>query len=458
MMVRSLAFKLTLAFLLVSLIGVALVAIFSELITRTEFDRLTQEQAKGSFIEQVLTYYQTYGTWQGIEDLFRPGQTPPQAQKPLKESPLRLKFGLVSQEGRVVISTGRYNVGDYVPAEVVAQGTPLKIGDLVIGVVLSANDNSPPRAPLEEEYLARISRALLQAAIGAVVIALAIGIFLTRTLTYPLRELTAATQAMAKGELHQTVPVRSKDELGRLAASFNQMSADLSRANQLRRQMTADIAHDLRTPLTVITGYIEALRDGDLKPTPARFEAMYTEAQHLKCLIEDLRTLSLADAGELPLNRQPVSVSELLARVAAVYQHQAEQQNITLKVHLEPDLPAFHADPERLMQVLGNLVSNALRYTPPGGQIVLLARSQPGAVQVQVQDTGRGIVPAELPHIFNRFYRADTSRQQPNGESGLGLAIARAIVEAHDGAITVESEVDRGTTFTITLPSPASQP
>ncbi len=448
MMYRSLAFKLTLAFLLVSLIGVALVAIFSELITRTEFDRLTQEQAKGSFSEQVLTYYQTYGTWQGIENLFLPRQSHPNAPPP----PLRLKFGLVSQDGRVILSTGRYNVGDHVPAEVVAQGTPLKIGDLVIGVVLAADDNSPPRAPLEEEYLARISRALLLAAVGAVVVALALSIVLTRTLTRPLRELTAATQALAKGDLKPTVPVRSKDELGQLAVSFNQMSADLTRANHLRRQMTADIAHDLRTPLTVIIGYIEALRDGDLKPTPARFEAMYTEAQHLKRLIEDLRTISLADAGELPLNRQPVSASELLARVAAAYQHQTEQQKITLKVHIEPDLPPLHADPERLMQVLGNLVNNALRYTPSGGQIVLLARSQADAVQVQVQDTGGGIAPAELPHIFSRFYRADTSRQQQNGESGLGLAIVRAIVEAHGGVIVVESEPGRGTLFTITLP------
>jgi signal transduction histidine kinase len=449
-MYHTLTFKFTLAFLLVSLIGVVFVAAFSEFITQSEFNRLTQEQAKGTFSEQVLAYYQTYGSWQGIEDLFLLHPLSP--SPPKEKTPLRLKFGLVSQEGRVVLPTGPYNVGDHVPADLVAQGTPLKIGNLVIGVVLSTND-LPPRDPLEEEYLARISRALLTAAVAAIVIALGLGIFLTRTLTHPLRELTAATQAMAKGELNQTVPVRSKDELGRLAVSFNQMSADLSRANQLRRQMTADIAHDLRTPLTVITGYIEALRDGDLKPTPARFEAMYNEAQHIKHLIEDLRIISLADAGELPLNCQPVSVSDLLVKAAAAYQHEAQQQNITLNVKTTAELPLLNADPERMAQVLGNLVSNALRYTTSGGQIGLSARPLADAIQLQVQDTGSGITPDELPHIFNRFYRGDASRQQKNSESGLGLAIARAIVEAHAGAITVESELGQGTTFTITLPT-----
>lgn len=452
-MYRSLAFKLTLAFLLVSLIGVALVAVFSELITRTEFDRLTQEQARGNFIERALAYYQTYGTWQGIEAIFLPPGRRPSSEHPEQEPtpPSRLSFGLVNSEGMVIIPDGPYRVGDQVPAEILAQGTPLKIGDLVIGTVLSS-DHLPPLDPLEEQYLTRISDALRLAALGTVVIALGIGIFLTRTLTRPLRELTIATQAMAKGELNQAVPVRSKDELGQLAASFNQMSTDLTRANQLRRQMTADIAHDLRTPLTVIIGYIEALRDGDLKPTPTRFEAMHNEAQHLKHLVEDLRTLSLADAGELPLNRQDVSVPDLLARVAAAYQHQADQQNIVLAVQAEPSLPVISADPERLVQVLGNLVSNALRYTPAKGKIMLSARPETTGLLLQVQDTGSGIFPAELPYVFNRFYRVDPSRQQQSGESGLGLAIARAIIEAHGGTITAESEPGRGTIFTIVLP------
>jgi signal transduction histidine kinase len=216
--------------------------------------------------------------------------------------------------------------------------------------------------------------------------------------------------------------------------------------------MTADIAHDLRTPLTVISGYLEALRDGDLAPTPARFEAMHAEARHLNRLVQDLRTLSLADAGELSLTRRPVSVSDLLNRVAGAHQPQAEKAQISLLAGPDSDLPELQADPERLVQVLGNLVGNALRHTPAGGQISLLARLENRAILLQVQDTGPGIPPEELPHIFNRFYRGDQARHQTGGESGLGLAIVRAIVEAHGGTMFVESEIGRGTTFTIKLP------
>ena len=257
---------------------------------------------------------------------------------------------------------------------------------------------------------------------------------------------------MAGGELEQQVTVRSQDELGELAAAFNQMSVDLARANELRRQMTADIAHDLRTPLTVITGYLESLRDGVLKPSPARFDAMYAEAQHLQRLVEDLRTLSLADAGELPMNRQPVAPEALLERVAVAYRHQAEGQKAALHVRVEPGLPQIHADPERMMQVLGNLVSNALRYTADGGQISLTAAQHGGGLRLAVQDDGAGIAPEALPHIFERFYRGDSSRGQLEGESGLGLAIAKSIVEAHGGTISAQSTLGEGTTFAVFLP------
>jgi signal transduction histidine kinase len=283
-------------------------------------------------------------------------------------------------------------------------------------------------------------------------VALFLGLFLARTLTKPLREMTIATRALAKGELEQTVPVHSQDELGELATAFNRMSADLARANELRRQMTADIAHDLRTPLTVIAGYIESLRDGVLSPSPARLDAMYNEAQHLQRLVEDLRVLSLADAGELPLNRQPVSPHCLIERLAASFSHHAAQQNITLTVEAAPELPEINADQERMVQVLSNLVSNALRHTPDGGTITLSAQHQAGTVVLGVQDNGEGIPSDELPRIFDRLFRGDASRQQQQGESGLGLAIAKSIVEAHGGTIAAASTLGQGTIFTIALP------
>jgi signal transduction histidine kinase len=311
---------------------------------------------------------------------------------------------------------------------------------------------APALSPRELQYLASTNRALSLAALGAATIALLCGVILARNLTRPLRDLTQAIHAMTAGELKQEVPVRSGDELGALTQAFNRLSADLTHANELRRQMTADIAHDLRTPLTVLNAYVDGLRDGVFKPTPERFEAMHTEMQHLQRLVDDLRTLSLADAGELPMQRVPVACAALLARLAAAYAPQAAARGIALPVAVEPGLPEIVADPERLIQVLGNLVINALRYTPAGGQIVLSARRLGGAVALAVADTGAGIAADALPHVFDRFYRGDPARGQEGDESGLGLAIAKSITEAHGGKIEVASELGRGTTFTVLLP------
>jgi signal transduction histidine kinase len=229
------------------------------------------------------------------------------------------------------------------------------------------------------------------------------------------------------------------------------MSAQIHRANQLRKQMTADVAHDLRTPLMVITGYLEALCDGTLQATPARFEAMHHESKLLQRLVEDLRTLSLADAGELKLIDQSVKPYELLQHVRQSFEPIAQHQGVILRVDADEPLPDLRVDNERMAQVLGNLVSNALRYTPEGGSVILSAHSQPDSIQLAVQDTGTGIPAEKLPNIFERFYRTEESRHQRSDESGLGLAIAKSIVEAHGGTISASSQPGKGTTVTITL-------
>lgn len=467
---RSLAWKLMLAFLAISLTGAALASIFARWITVQEFDRLVLEQAQNTFLSEVTTYYQTRGSWIGVTDYFRqraesrqppprepdkPPSQPPQTAGGAGQPP-QVPVILIDQNGYVLHPVPPYRLGDYVPPKKLAPGKPVKIGDQVVGTIL-ATGAAPPLDVREQQYLERTNLALLVSALGAVVIALLLSLVLARTLTHPVRDLRNAIRAMAQGTLGVAVPVRSRDELGQLTTAFNQMSADLARANQARRQMTADIAHDLRTPLSVIKGYCEGLRDGVLKPTPNTFQTMYQEAEHLSLLVEDLRTLSLADAGELKLTRQRVSPRELLERTAAAHQLRAEARQVALQVNAEASLPEVNVDPERMAQVLNNLVGNALRYTPAGGQITLAAMEMAAtkndnAVHLTVRDTGAGIAPDDLPRIFDRFYRGDASRQQPSGESGLGLAIARSIVELHGGTITAASAPGAGTTFTIALP------
>jgi two-component system sensor histidine kinase BaeS len=433
----KLTLKLTLAFLLVSLIAIGLAAVLIWGTTAFEFNRYLQNQRRATFAEVARGYYQNNQTWAGVERaLQQQGLLPP----PMKlggQPPAPPPFALVDQNREVVIPSGIYGRGTKVQEEVLLKGIQIQVNGVVVGTVL---DTGQPlvKNTVEQRYVDGVNQALWIAALSGIWLSLLLGTWLARTLTRPVNELTTATRSMASGKLEQQVPVRSQDELGELAAAFNQMSADLARANQARRQMTADIAHDLRNPLTVIGGYLESLQDGKLKPTPERFETMSNEVQHLQRLVEDLRTLSLADSGELALHRQPVFPGDLLERVAAAYRHQAAGQGIQLLVETEPDLPESALDPERMEQVLGNLISNALRYTPEGGEIRLTARQLAGRLVLSVADTGSGIPPESLPQIFERSYRGDASRT--GNESGLGLAIAKSIIELHGGRISAQSD------------------
>ncbi len=297
-----------------------------------------------------------------------------------------------------------------------------------------------------------INASLFWGALGGTLLATAVGILMARQLIQPIKTLTVASQKLSDGELGYQVSVDAQDEIGDLARSFNQMSSELERSNHLRRQMTADIAHDIRTPLTVIAGYTEGLSEEKLSPSVATFQVMHAQVCLLQHLLDDLHTLSLSDGGDLVLQKQRVDPRALLERTAVTYLQQAEAQNITLRVNAPSDLPLVNVDIERMVQVFNNLVGNALRYTSAGGEIALEANEQAGRVVLRVCDTGAGIPAADLPNIFERFYRADHARQRTDTQSsGLGLAIAKAIVEAHGGRISVTSQPNVGTTFTILM-------
>jgi two-component system, OmpR family, sensor histidine kinase BaeS len=448
---RSLTLKLTLAFLAVGLIGALLVAVFVGQRTQRAYDQFVADRGANMLISNLAAYYEANGTWAGVSQIAArawPNGGGPDDRRP-PPSPV-----ILDSQGRVVLGNERYPTGRAIAPDARDRSAPIEVDGAVVGwLVIGDGVRRPGPGTPEADFFARIREAIIYSAIGATGLALLLGIVLARTLTHPLRELTTATQAVARGALGRQVAVRSRDELGALAESFNQMSADLAHASTLRRQMTADIAHDLRTPLSVILGYTEALREGKLPPDQEMFETLHTEAQHLQRLVDDLRTLSLADAGELPLTRQPIAPVLLLERIAVAYKTQAQDRGVALDVRAAREMPAIDVDPERMAQVLGNLLSNALRYTPGGGRITLAVDSRGGTVELRVEDTGAGIAPDDLPLVFERFYRGDESRHGSDGSSGLGLAIARSIVEAHGGTIGVASAPGRGTTFTITLPA-----
>ncbi len=465
-MFRSLYWKLALAFALVAFATAALVAVLSR---ASSADRLTQfviDQQLTSMQAALAGYYAAHGSWSGIAGEWRQiqFQTVPTAVAfpsdhdapgvaPSGEHNRRSLFGLADADGNVLVSIDpTYPQGSSLPANLLAAGTPIVVNGNQVGTLLTARQ-LPGFSPEESRFLERTTHALVLAVVIALVAALIIGILLARTLTHPLHALTLAAGRIAQGQLEQQVKVTSRDEIGQLAASFNRMSQEVARVNQLRRQMTADIAHDLRTPLTVIAGYVESMRDGVLQPTPERFALIYAEIERLQNLVGDLRMLSQVDAGELPLSPQRISPRTLLERAAALYRHHAERQKVKVSVDANGGLPDIRVDEARMMQILDNLLSNALRYTPEGGRILLSAQASKGTVDITVQDTGIGIAAQELPYIFDRFYRADPSRHTEGGETGLGLAIVKALTEAQGGRVWAESTFGKGTSIHVELPA-----
>ena len=461
---NSLRGKFILAFMLVALITAGLLAISIRLTSVYRLSTLIVDQQRSSLQSALIDYYNANGSWNGVTEewqqirfrSFPTPNAPPNDQKVVTgpnfppNQNRRNSFGLADSQGIVIVSPDqRMPVGSVVPADVIRTGAPLVVNGKRVGTILDANA-PPPFNPEENLFLQRTTEATLLAMGGALLVALIMAIILSRTLIRPIRALTQAAQNITEGHLEQEVKVETKDEIGQLAIAFNRMSEEVARVNQLRRQMTADIAHDLRTPLTVIAGYVESMRDGVLQPTKARLSLIYTEIERLQNLVGDLKMLTQADAGELPLHPQTIAPRSILERAAAPFQQRAEKQGVHLSVETSEHLPEICVDDARMMQVFSNLISNALRYTPSGGEIHLGAQATNGYVELTVRDNGAGISKEDLPFIFDRFYRVDKSRSEGD-ESGLGLAIVKALVEAHGGTVRAESQIDTGTAVYIRL-------
>ncbi len=294
---------------------------------------------------------------------------------------------------------------------------------------------------------------LLWAGIGAAGLGtLAVWMLSRRTLA-PLQGLGTTARRLGRGDLSQRAETSGPTEVRQLARSFNAMAAELEEAERHRRDLTADIAHELRTPTSNIQGYLEAIKDGLFQPTPETIDTLHEQARLLSRLVDDLRLLARVDAGELRLERSQTQVGDLLQSVLDALRPRAEAKAVALGLETDPALPALDLDATRIAQVVGNLLENAITHTPEGGQVTVSARAAANAVDVAVADTGPGIASEDLPRLFDRFYRADPSRSRSTGGTGLGLTIARRLVEAHGGSIAAESVVGQGSRFIIRLPT-----
>jgi len=400
--------------------------------------------------EQLADYYATNENWEGLPTQFsnRPGGGP--RPRPPEGAPF-LPFLLVDDQGSVVVAGLDHHVGQHVSAGTLTDGTPIEVDGKSVGT-LYVQSGAFDVQPAEQIFLDRVNFALVAGAVGGAAAAIVLGIVLARSLTRPLRELTLGAKAVAAGELDTQVPVRSSDELGELAEAFNQMNANLATSRDRRRQLTADVAHELRTPLSVILAHSEGIQEGVLDASEVNFSVIREEALRLERLVDDLRILSLVESGELPLELGEYDPAELLERTATSYRALAREKEIDLKVNAGNDISEVTIDFDRMGQVLGNLVSNALRHTPDGGSVLMSANENNGAIEIQVSDSGPGIDPDDLPHVFERFYRADKSRYRDGARSGLGLAIAKSLTEAQGGSIRAESKLGEGTAILLQIP------
>ncbi|OGN98411.1 MAG: hypothetical protein A2Z71_06785 [Chloroflexi bacterium RBG_13_50_21] len=443
--------KLFLSFTLVVLVSVSLVAVIAR---RGAVNEVRTFMFRGGMygVSDLATslenYYHSTGSWNGVQSIFK-----------VARGGLPGMGGMMSQR-LLLADTSRTVVADTQGVAIESRLTPsefassisLTVEGQAVGYLVTVGGMGFT-AGNEQFLLGRLNRGVVLAGLAAGVLGLILALGLAYTLLRPVRALTVAAQKLAEGDLTQRVDVHGEDELATLGHTFNQMADSLQQAEEARRAMTADIAHELRTPLAVQRANLEALQDGVYPLTAENLAPVIDQNFLLTHLVEDLRTLALADAGQIDLERTFTDISSLVSRVVERFIPQAANQQVKLTI-IPPasHLPQVLLDPIRFEQILTNLLSNALRYTPIGGQVELTLASTPTTILVNVHDSGPGIPPESLPYIFGRFYRVDKSRSRGEGGSGLGLAIARQLARAHGGDLTVANHPSGGAVFTLILP------
>lgn len=449
-MINSLRARLLIMMVVVISVAIATVAFFASRSTSSQFQRSIQGvldypnfslETRINAINKVLVTYKGERTiWDRLQTLLEG-----------MERTARARFVLADLAGVIRADSRPEYIGSQINTELSRPFAAFLIeGEPILAYGVPLEDHS--LEAIEKEFTASVNRSLLIAMALAALVALLVTLFSSRSILGPIEALIGAARALEKGNLNQRVEVHGAREISELARAFNSMAAGLQRLEQLRQNMVTDVAHELRTPLSNIRGYLEALRDGVVDPTPQTIASVHDEALLLSRLVDDLQELALAEAGQLTLIRQPVEIVAVIEKAINAVAPQAFEKGLEICVAMPEGLPQVNIDPGRTGQVLRNLLTNAITNTPPGGEISVTAQKLDSQVEVSVQDNGVGIPKEHLPYIFERFYRVDKSRTRLTGGAGLGLAIVRQLVEAQGGQVNIQSQVGVGTKVTFTAP------
>ena len=448
--------RLSLSIGLVTLAGLLITLLLINWQVGLQFRRFVADDliADEALFDALADHYGRAGSWNGVESVLHSYAEYPPSQMGRRYRKASPGLVLIDPNGQIIHSTGGPPGSTRLSWRERDQAVPIEWQGQTVGHLLVRLPGRDDLSRASISFLQRVNVALLQAGLIAGGLGVLLGLIMSRGLTAPLAQLSAAARRISQGKLNQQVKVKGPDEVADLARAFNDMSAALEEGEQLRRNLVADVAHELRTPLSVVQGNLRAILDDVYTLDKEEVARLYEQTRHLSRLVNDLHELAQAEAHQLSLNRQPTNLNDLVALTGETFAPVAETEGVSLETNLPDQITTLNVDSTRLRQVLHNLLNNALRHTPQRGKIKLNLEPNTEAVRLSVIDTGDGISPDHLPHIFNRFYRADATRSRESGGTGLGLAIARAIVEAHDGHIAATSDgvPGQGSIFTITFP------
>lgn len=450
--------KLFIAFSIIVLLMGTSQSIFLQTRNQEIFKNYLEQQNVGfaeRMLQTLVLYYEDNGSWENVQQtIFNRGISIGRGNGMMKHGQF-MNMGMTNFDVLLLNLNGNV-IADSTGARIGVAGN--KLNGYTMDVIVNEKKRGTlvfhqyKLQELEKEFLKSSKAAIIISGLMTVVMAVLISFWIARKMLTPLKELTMGIQQIANGKKFNKVSIKTNDEFHELGEAFNHMSQKLERNEEIRQSLVADVAHELRTPLTILQGKLESIQEGAIEATEETILELTDEVYRMNRLVNDLQQLSLAEAGMLPLNKQKIEMKKFIARICSHLQWLADEKGISLKYGQIPDECSLDIDTDRMTQVIVNLVGNALRYTPANGVVEVSIREDDDKLYIQIADTGPGIHEEALPFIFERFYKTDRSRTRHEGGTGLGLSIAKGFVEAHGGMINVESEMNKGTTFTIQFP------